>query len=61
MLVMKVNWLGRDIGGLPTSMAGRGLIGTVAGKLQNWSLAVRTSRLGGVRKREDVMVKPWMR
>ena len=41
----------------PTSMAGHGLIGTAVDETPNWSLAVLTSKLGGVGQREDVMVK----
>ena len=48
------------MGELPTPAAGRGLIGTAVGKLQNWSLAVHGSRLGRVEQQEDVMVKTWM-
>ena len=48
------------MGELPTPMAGLGLISTAVGKLQNWSLAGHGSRLGRVRQREDVMVKPWV-
>ena len=49
------------MGGLPTSTAERGLIGTAAEETPNWSLAVLASKLGGVGQREDVMVKMWMR
>ena len=44
------------MGELPTPASGRGLIGMAAGKLQNWSLTMPSSWLGGEGQREDMMV-----
>jgi len=52
-LVVQVNWIGADSRGLPSSVTERSLIGTVAGKTPNWSLAVRASWLGGVGQLEN--------
>ena len=46
---------------LSTPAVGRGLIGTVAGKLQNWSSTERHSRRGGDEYLGSLMMEPAMR
>ena len=58
MLVVHVNWLGVVVGGLPSTMGDRGLIGMAAGKAPTWSLAVRASWLGGVGQLENPLAGP---